>query len=149
MGGSAPLQGNNRIVVTEPRYYGYNYWDPKIPEYRAALLRPDDEFERDRIAKELAIKWLRENPDQWWFLIQAKFRLGMDSVPSGRYARFIAADNALQLGARSRLIRLGLFSNVMEFPAVQTFWLDTAFGRRPLRSDDVNLFWICSLSVSN
>ena len=49
----------------------------------------------------------------------------MDSVPSGRYARFIAADNALQLGARSCLIRLGLFSNVMEFPAAQTFWLDT------------------------
>ena len=40
MGGWALLQGNNRIVVTEPRYYGYNYWDSKIPEYRAAVLRP-------------------------------------------------------------------------------------------------------------
>jgi hypothetical protein len=76
MGGSVLLQSNNRVVVTEPRYYGYAYWDSKIPEYREALRAPNDEVERDRVAKNLAIKWLHENPEQWLFLLQAKFRRG-------------------------------------------------------------------------
>jgi 4-amino-4-deoxy-L-arabinose transferase-like glycosyltransferase len=74
MGGSALLQGNNRIVVTEPRYFGYCFWDSNIPEYRNLLKAPNDEVERDRVAKRLAIEWLKENPDKWGFLVQAKFR---------------------------------------------------------------------------
>lgn len=73
MGGSVLLQGNNRIVVTEPRYYGYSVWDAKIPEYRDALRDPNDEVKRDRVAGSLAIQWLRDNPDKWWFLARAKF----------------------------------------------------------------------------
>lgn len=74
MGGSALLQANNRIVVSEPRYYGYPVWDTKIPEYRELLQAPNDELERDRVAKRLAIQWLKDNPDKWPFLVQAKLR---------------------------------------------------------------------------
>jgi 4-amino-4-deoxy-L-arabinose transferase-like glycosyltransferase len=73
MGGSVLLQGNNRIVVSEPRYHGYSVWDTDIPEYRDSLRAPNDEVERDRVARSLAIRWLRDNPDKWWFLLKVKF----------------------------------------------------------------------------
>ena len=75
-GGSALLQGNNRVVVTEPTLFGYSVWDTQIPEYRDVLREPNDEFERDRRAKELAIAWIKDNPDKWLFLVQAKLRRG-------------------------------------------------------------------------
>ena len=71
MGGSVLLQGNNRIVVTEPKYFGYNVWDTSLDEYREELRSAGDEFERDRRAKELAIRWLAENKDRWGFLVLA------------------------------------------------------------------------------
>jgi 4-amino-4-deoxy-L-arabinose transferase-like glycosyltransferase len=72
LGGSGLLQGNNRIVVTDHRYYGYSVWDTKIPEYRDALRSANDEVERDRRAKQFAIQWLKDHPDQWPFLAGAK-----------------------------------------------------------------------------
>lgn len=73
-GGSALLQGNNRIVATDPKYYGYCVWDTSIPEYREAIQAPNNEVERDRVAKRLAVEWLKGNPDKWLYLLQAKFR---------------------------------------------------------------------------
>jgi 4-amino-4-deoxy-L-arabinose transferase-like glycosyltransferase len=73
-GGSALLQGNNRIVVTDPTYYGYPIWDTKIPEYRDALSSANDEVERDRRAQRFAVAWLKDHRDQWAFLAQAKLR---------------------------------------------------------------------------
>jgi len=61
MGGSVLLQGNNRIVATDPEYWGYNIWDTEIPEYADRLRAPDDEIERDRVAKQLAKEWMGEN----------------------------------------------------------------------------------------
>ncbi|WP_165066876.1 ArnT family glycosyltransferase [Paludisphaera rhizosphaerae] len=72
LSGSGLLQGNNRIVATDPRYYGYSIWDSYIPEYRQALQTAGDEVERDRRAKRLALQWLRDNPDRWWYLARAK-----------------------------------------------------------------------------
>jgi 4-amino-4-deoxy-L-arabinose transferase-like glycosyltransferase len=74
MGGSVLLQGNNRIVAADPSLSGYNIWDTKIPEYRELLQKPNDELERDRVALQLATQWLRDNPDQWWHLVEARFR---------------------------------------------------------------------------
>src|SRR5262245_10958316 len=73
MGGSVLLQGNNRIVATEPKYYGYSVWDTDIPEYRDAIRAPNDEVKRDQVCRSLAIRWLKDNPDKWWYLIKAKF----------------------------------------------------------------------------
>ena len=66
------MQGNNRIVTTDPELYGYSVWDSSIPEYRDALERPNDELVRDRTAQKLAVEWLRNNPDKWPFLVRAK-----------------------------------------------------------------------------
>jgi 4-amino-4-deoxy-L-arabinose transferase-like glycosyltransferase len=72
-GGAGLLQGNNDVVVSDPRYFGYSVWDTSIPEYRDILMSAGTEVERDRRARKLAIQWLRDNPDKWWFLIRAKF----------------------------------------------------------------------------
>jgi 4-amino-4-deoxy-L-arabinose transferase-like glycosyltransferase len=73
MGGSVLLQGNNSVVVSDPRLYGYNVWDTAIPEYREALQTAGDEVERDRRAKQFAVQWLKDNPDKWEFLLWHKF----------------------------------------------------------------------------
>lgn len=73
MGGSVLLQGNNRLVVTDPPLYGYSVWDTEIEEYRDALRSAGDEFERDRRAKEFAVRWISDNPDKWGFLVWQKF----------------------------------------------------------------------------
>jgi 4-amino-4-deoxy-L-arabinose transferase-like glycosyltransferase len=73
MGGSVLLQGNNSIVISNPKLYGYNVWDTEIPEYREALKSAGTEVERDRRAKRFAIEWLKDNPDKWGFLVWHKF----------------------------------------------------------------------------
>src|SRR5205085_1845579 len=65
MGGSALLQGNNRIVATDPGLYGYSTWDSRIPEYRDALKSAGDEVERDRRAGQFAVDWLKANRELW------------------------------------------------------------------------------------
>jgi 4-amino-4-deoxy-L-arabinose transferase-like glycosyltransferase len=72
-GGSLLLQANNRIVVADADYHGYAIWDTALPEYAAALRQPNDEFRRDAVAKQLAMQWLRENPDKWFYLARGKF----------------------------------------------------------------------------
>ncbi len=76
MGGSGLLQGNNRIVATDPDYHGYSIWDTQIPEYADALKSAGDEVERDRRAKQFAIQWLKDNPDKWFSLAVAKLVRG-------------------------------------------------------------------------
>jgi 4-amino-4-deoxy-L-arabinose transferase-like glycosyltransferase len=73
MGGSVLLQGNNSVVASDPKLYGYNVWDTDIPEYREALQTAGNEVERDRQAKQFAIRWLKNNPDKWGFLLWHKF----------------------------------------------------------------------------
>ena len=51
MGGSALLQGNNRIVSTVQNYSGYSVWDSEIPEYQDTARAPNDEVGRDRVAR--------------------------------------------------------------------------------------------------
>ena len=72
-GGSVLLQGNNSVVVSDPKYYGYNVWDTTLPEYREALQTAGNEVERDRRARQFAIQWLKDHPDKWGFLLWHKF----------------------------------------------------------------------------
>ena len=76
MGGSVLLQGNNRIVATDPEYLGYNVWDTAIPEYTDALKAPNDEFKRDSVAKVLATDWIKSHRDRWLPMAIAKIRRG-------------------------------------------------------------------------
>jgi hypothetical protein len=73
MGGSVLLQGNNSVVVSDPKLYGYSVWDTEIPDYREAIQTAGSEVERDRRAKQFAIEWLKGNKDKWGFLLWHKF----------------------------------------------------------------------------
>lgn len=72
-GGSLLLQANNRIVVDDQRYFGYAVWDTSLPEYASELRAPNDEVKRDAVAKRIAIQWLKDNPDKWFYLARGKF----------------------------------------------------------------------------
>jgi 4-amino-4-deoxy-L-arabinose transferase-like glycosyltransferase len=73
MGGSALLQGNNRIVFDEPRFQGFSVWDTDLEEYRDSLRSAGNEIERDRRAKSFATDWLKQNTDKWATLAWYKF----------------------------------------------------------------------------
>ncbi len=86
-GGSLLLQANNRIVIEDPKYYGYAVWDTCLPEYAPALRSANDELKRDALAKEFAVQWLRANPDKWFYLAHGKFlRLWSPSYRGSRYS---------------------------------------------------------------
>jgi 4-amino-4-deoxy-L-arabinose transferase-like glycosyltransferase len=73
-GGEALLLGGNRIIATDPRYYGYALGDARqIPEYKHAF-DGLSEVERDQRARQLYVRWMGENRDKWWYLVESKFR---------------------------------------------------------------------------
>jgi 4-amino-4-deoxy-L-arabinose transferase-like glycosyltransferase len=72
--GDVLLGSHNRLVVTDPDYYGYWVFPDELPEYNTVLKAPNDELVRDRLETRLALEWLQSNPDQWWYLLHSKFR---------------------------------------------------------------------------
>jgi hypothetical protein len=55
----------------------YGYWVypvPALPEYRAQIVAPNDEVVRDHVETRLAMQWVRNHPDLWWYLVESKFR---------------------------------------------------------------------------
>lgn len=82
-GGSALLQGNNRVVVQDPNLYGYCVWDSGIPEYHNALVSAKNELARDRLARKFAMTWLLGHREKWGFLIIAKMRRAFSPILHG------------------------------------------------------------------
>jgi 4-amino-4-deoxy-L-arabinose transferase-like glycosyltransferase len=72
--GDVILGSNNRVVASNPEYYGYWVSPSSLPEYSEQLKGSNNEVLRDRLEKNLAAGWLEEHPNKWWYLIQAKFR---------------------------------------------------------------------------
>jgi 4-amino-4-deoxy-L-arabinose transferase-like glycosyltransferase len=69
-GGDVLLGSNNRVVASDPTYYGYWVFPTTaLPEFSEALRAPDDEVARDRAARALALEWLRDNPGLWGRLV--------------------------------------------------------------------------------
>jgi 4-amino-4-deoxy-L-arabinose transferase-like glycosyltransferase len=76
-GGDTLLGGNNSVVAYDPEYYGHQIFPTLIPEYRNAFDSCSSEIERDHLAVSLTIRWLKEHPDRWCYLVQAKLRRSM------------------------------------------------------------------------
>jgi 4-amino-4-deoxy-L-arabinose transferase-like glycosyltransferase len=75
-GGDVLLGVYNNAVASDPNLYG-SWTDPTaLPEYTKLLTQPNDELVRDRIQKQLAIQWIRNHPDKWWYLQETRFRRG-------------------------------------------------------------------------
>jgi len=73
-GGDTLLGGNNDVVANDPKYYGHQIYPTSIDEYRVALDACTNEVQRNRLGTSLAVDWLRNHPDKWWYLTESKFR---------------------------------------------------------------------------
>jgi len=74
-GGDVLLGSYNRVVANDPHYYGYwVYATSNLPEYRAQITDPNDEVARDHVELHLAIEWIRNHPETWWYLVESRFR---------------------------------------------------------------------------
>jgi hypothetical protein len=73
-GGDTLLGSYNRIVTSDPRYYGYWIYPTALPEYRDQIAAPNDEVVRDHVETRLAMQWARSHPEKWWYLVESKFR---------------------------------------------------------------------------
>jgi len=72
-GGEALLLGANRIVVTDPKFYGYAPGDARLISEYAHEFDGLNEVERSDRSMKLYKQWMAENRDKWWFLVERKF----------------------------------------------------------------------------
>jgi len=74
-GGDILLGSYNRVIVSDPHYYGYWVYAPSnLPEYRAQISAPNSEVDRNHVELRLAIEWIRNHPEDWWYLLESRFR---------------------------------------------------------------------------
>jgi hypothetical protein len=74
-GGDVLLGSYNRVVASDPLYYGYNVWPTsELLDYRKQIIAPNNEVIRDHVETQLAIEWIRNHPETWWYLAQSRFR---------------------------------------------------------------------------
>lgn len=66
------LGGNNPVVATDPKYAGYCIWYSQVPGWEHKF-DGVPQIGREAIAKQLAIQWLSEHTDKWWYLFRSKF----------------------------------------------------------------------------
>jgi hypothetical protein len=73
-GGDVALGSYNRVVASEPLYYGYWVFPTsELPEYRDQITAPNNEVARDHVELHLALQWLRDHPEKWWYLTEMRF----------------------------------------------------------------------------
>jgi 4-amino-4-deoxy-L-arabinose transferase-like glycosyltransferase len=73
-GGDVALGSYNRVVATDPHYYGYwVYPTSELPEYREQIIASNNEVIRNRVELQLALRWTRQHPDKWWYLVRMRF----------------------------------------------------------------------------
>jgi len=74
-GGDVLLGSYNRVVATDPFYYGYWVFPTsELPEYTQMITAPNDEVKRDHIETRLAVQWILDHPEKWWYLVESRFR---------------------------------------------------------------------------
>ena len=67
--GTALVDANNRIVATQPEYYGFALsWERQIPEYVDLYSSVSNEVDLSNMGVKLYKQWMRANPDKWWYL---------------------------------------------------------------------------------
>ena len=73
-GGDVVLGSYNRVVANDPAYYGYwVYPTSELPEYRDQIIAPNNEVTRNHVELQLALQWIRQHPEKWWYLVEMRF----------------------------------------------------------------------------
>ena len=114
-GGDVFLGANNSIVATDPIYYGYWIWPGEIAEYRNALRPLNNEIERDRLARKLALSWLKENRDKWWYLAHSRVRRAWTPVLLPRSPKFYRLAMLLSWTPVLTLMLVSFFPTLIDF----------------------------------
>ena len=115
-GGDVLLGGNNRVVATDPVYYGYWVFPTSsLPEYSERLKAPDNEVRRDHLEKELAVQWLKDHPNRWWYLVESKFRRSLTPFLASKSPRAYRLGTLLSWGPVMILSVLSFFPSALHF----------------------------------
>jgi len=115
-GGDVLLGCYNRVIASDPLYDGYwIYPTSELPEYREQITAPNDEVIRDRVEKRLAIQWLRDHPDKWWYLVESRFRRSWTPFLQPRSPLLYRVGMMVSWGPVMVLLALGFFPTGINF----------------------------------
>ena len=115
-GGDVLLGSYNRIVATDPRYYGYwVYPTSELPEYREQITASNNEVVRDQVEIRLAMQWARDHPEKWWYLVESRFRRCLTPFLQTQTPRLYRVGMLISWGPVLILFTLGFFPSVIFF----------------------------------
>jgi 4-amino-4-deoxy-L-arabinose transferase-like glycosyltransferase len=115
-GGDTWLGSYNRVVVSDPQYYGYwIYPTSGLPEYRAQIIAPNNEVVRDHVETKLAMQWIRSHPDKWWYLVKSKFIRSWTPFLQPKSPRLYRVGMLVSWGPILVLFALGFFPSAIFF----------------------------------
>jgi 4-amino-4-deoxy-L-arabinose transferase-like glycosyltransferase len=115
-GGDVLLGSYNRVIASDPLYYGYwIYPTSDLPEYRDQITAPNNELIRDHVETQLAIKWIRNHPETWWYLAESRFRRSWTPVLQSQSPKLYRVGTLLSWGPILVLFALGFFPSAIYF----------------------------------
>jgi 4-amino-4-deoxy-L-arabinose transferase-like glycosyltransferase len=115
-GGDVLLGSYNRIVANDPASYGYwIYPTSDLPEYKSQILAPNDEVKRDHVETQLAVAWIRQHPEKWWYLEESKFRRSWTPFLQPNSPRLYRYGMLLAWGPILLLFAVGCFPTAVGF----------------------------------
>jgi 4-amino-4-deoxy-L-arabinose transferase-like glycosyltransferase len=113
-GGDVLLGSNNRIIANDPSYYGYwIYAVSDLPEYRAQITAPNNEIVRDQVEKHLAVQWLRDHPETWWYFAETRFRRSWTPFLQAKSPRVFRIGMLVSYGPILLLFVFGVFPTLI------------------------------------
>jgi hypothetical protein len=115
-GGDVLLGSYNRIVATDPRYYGYwVYPTSELPEYREQITASNNEVVRDQVEIRLTMQWARDHPEKWWYLVESRFRRSLTPFLQPQTPRLYRLGMLMTWGPVLILFTLGFFPSASSF----------------------------------
>jgi len=114
-GGDVLLGSYNRVVASDPLYYGYYIWPTSLPEYREQIIAPNNELIRNHVETQLAIDWIRNHPETWWYLAESRFRRSLTPFLQPQDPKLYRVGMLVSWGPILVLFALGFFPSAVYF----------------------------------
>jgi 4-amino-4-deoxy-L-arabinose transferase-like glycosyltransferase len=115
-GGDVLLGSYNRVIASDPLYYGYYVWpDSELPEFREQITAPNNEVIRDHVETQLAIQWARNHPETWWYLIESRFRRSLTPFLQPKSPMLYRVGTLVSRGPIMVFFGLGFFPSAIYF----------------------------------
>jgi len=115
-GGDVLLGSYNRVIATDPNYYGYwIYPTTDLPEYRDQITTPNNELIRNHVETKLALQWARSHPDTWWYLAESRFRRSLTPFLQQKDPMVYRVGMLISWGPILLLFAVGFFPTAMYF----------------------------------